>query len=65
MALVFDQPIGMARTSFYAAIKLASLVQKVKNCLKSRIKKYPISAKPSEIPHPTMLTPYARETLDR
>ena len=65
MALAFDQPSDMARTPLYAAIKLASLVQKVKNCLKSRIKKYPISAKPSEIPHPTMLTPYARETVSK
>ena len=46
MAIAMDQASDMSHPSLYAAIKLARLVQKVKNCLKSRIKKYIVHAKP-------------------
>lgn len=65
MALAHDMPSDSAGTSLYAAIKLARLVQKAKDCLKSRIKKCITSAKPPQTTHPIKLTAYACKTLSR
>lgn len=65
MAFARDMPGSVACTSFYAAIKLARLVQKAKNCLKSRIKQCITSTKSPQVTHPAKLTTHARKTVRR
>ena len=65
MVTAFDQSYDMEHHSLYAAIKLAHMVQKVKDCLKSRIKKCMISAKSDQNPDFTMLTARGRDIMNR